>query len=112
MKKAIYTALSMFVLMICTPANAQTQPDTTRKVNTTQTQRDDQGRQSMKSSELPKAVQETFGGSDYSGWKMEETAYSVRREDDSIKHYEVTLKKTATGETKVVRIDSQGKVVK
>src|SRR5687767_4337266 len=105
MKKLIFTALSIMTVMFCAPVIAQEPTTSTETI-----QNDDHGRKPVKYSELPQAVKDALN-TNYKGWEVDETAYCVRREDNTVKHYEVSLKNISTGESKMVKFDENGRVV-
>ena len=66
----------------------------------------------IKTAELPKPVTDLITSFKSKGWEAAETSSSVKQGSTEIAFYEVTFKKTSSGETKSIYIDAQGKIVK
>ena len=63
----------------------------------------------IKTAELPKPVTDLITSFKAQGWEASENSSSVKQ--GTADFYEVTFKKTASGETKSIYIDAQGKIV-
>jgi hypothetical protein len=99
MKKHIL--LSVLMVGACTlMTQAQTQPGAD---NAVKTENAIQEKMEIKADALPEAVKKTLASDEYKGWEVSK-AYDAKGT------YEVELKKGA--ETKTVKFDKDGKVVK
>jgi len=115
MKKVMLFALSV---MMMTGASAFAQDvvkpakdSTATTVTTTTTTKVDLVKTDIKTAELPKPVTDLITTFKAQGWEAAETSSSVKQGTIEIAFYEVTFKKTSSGETKSIYIDAQGKIV-
>ena len=112
MKKVMLFALSVMMMAsasIFAQDVVKSAKDSTATTVTTTTTKAEPVKTAIKTAELPKPVTDlitTFKGQ---GWEAAETASSVKQ--GTAEFYEVTFKKTASGETKSIYIDAQGKIV-
>ena len=113
MKKVMFFAFSV---MMMTGASAFAQDvvksakDSTATTVTTTTTKVEPVKTDIKTAELPKLVTDLITTFKAQGWEAAETSSSVKQ--GTADFYEVTFKKTASGETKSIYIDAQGKIVK
>ena len=114
MKKVMFIALSV---MMMTGASAfaqdvvKTAKDSTATTVTTTTTKVEPVKTDIKTAELPKPVTDLITSFKAQGWEAAETSSSVKQGSTEIAFYEVTFKKTSSGETKSIYIDAQGKIV-
>jgi len=112
MKKVMFFAFSV---MMMTGASAFAQDvvksakDSTATTVTTTTTKVEPVKTDIKTAELPKPVTDLITTFKAQGWEAAETSSSVKQ--GTADFYEVTFKKTASGETKSIYIDAQGKIV-
>ena len=113
MKKVMFFALSV---MIMTGASVFAQDvvktakdSTATTVTTTTTTKAEPVKTAIKTAELPKPVTDLITSFKSQGWEASENSSSVKQ--GTADFYEVTFKKTASGETKSIYIDAQGKIV-
>lgn len=107
MKKGIFLALSIIVMTFATgTANSWKSLDAVAIVSP-----DGDEKTEVKATDLPQAVRDVLASSDYRGWRAEENAYLVKKKDGT-EFYKVTLKNSATSETKTIKFDKDGKEVK
>jgi len=112
MKKVMFFAFSV---MMMTGASAFAQDvvksakDSTATTVTTTTTKVEPVKTDIKTAELPKLVTDLITTFKAQGWEAAETSSSVKQ--GTADFYEVTFKKTASGETKSIYIDAQGKIV-
>ena len=115
MKKVMLFALS---IMMMTGASVFAQDvvksakDSTSTTVTTTTTKVEPVKTDIKTAELPKPVTDLITSFKSQGWEAAETSSSVKQGSTEIAFYEVTFKKTSSGETKSIYIDAQGKIVK
>jgi len=115
MKKVMLFALS---IMMMTGASvfaqdvAKSTKDSTSTTVSTTTTKVEPVKTDIKTAELPKPVTDLITTFKAQGWEAAETSSSVKQGTAEIAFYEVTFKKTASGETKSIYIDAQGKIVK
>ena len=112
MKKVMLFALS--VMMIASASVfaqdvVKTAKDSTATTVTTTTTKVEPVKTAIKTAELPKPVTDLITTFKAQGWEAAESASSVKQ--GTAEFYEVTFKKTASGETKSIYIDAQGKIV-
>jgi hypothetical protein len=91
-------ALAQDSASVATPAPAQP---------STEMQSPDQDKQAIATSELPASIQASLQGTDYSGWTV---SNAHKKEKDGKTMYSVEL--TKGSETKMVKFDADGNVVK
>lgn len=107
MKKVIFLALSIIVMTFATgSANSWNRVDIVAVVSP-----DGEEKTEIKATDLPQAVRDILASSDYKGWKSEENAYLVKKEDGT-EFYKITLKNPLTEETKTIKMDKDGKEIK
>ncbi len=103
MKKVIVAAFSLGMVFFSAAVNANTtNNNTVISVNYS-----DDERQAVKAEELPEAVKKTLAGEEFKGYTIS-TASLVKTADAS--YYEVSLAKDK--ETKLVKVDKDGKLLK
>ena len=83
--------------------------DSTATTVTTTTTKVEPVKTDIKTAELPKPVTDLIATFKTQGWEAAETSSSVKQ--GTAEFYEVTFKKTASGESKSIYIDAQGKIV-
>ena len=113
MKKVMLFALSVMMMAsasIFAQDVAKTAKDSTATTVTTTTTKAEPVKTAIKTAELPKPVTDLITTFKAQGWEAAESASSVKQ--GTADFYEVTFKKTASGETKSIYIDAQGKIVK
>ena len=115
MKKVMLFALSV-MMMASASVFAQdvvksAKDSTATTVTTTTTTKVEPVKTDIKTAELPKPVTDLIATFKTQGWEAAETSSSVKQGTADIAFYEVTFKKTASGETKSIYIDAQGKIV-
>jgi hypothetical protein len=66
----------------------------------------------IKTAVLPQPVKDLITTFKAQGWEAAENASSVKLGTSEIAYYEVTFKKTSSGESKSINIDALGKIVK
>jgi hypothetical protein len=103
MKKLILSAFSLSVMLFPAAISAS---NTVANTVISITAGDDE-RQTVKAEELPAGVKKTLDGEDYKGYTISTAAW-VKSADAS--YYEVSLAKDK--ETKIVKIDKEGKLLK
>ena len=113
MKKVMYFALSV-MMMASVSVFAQdvvksAKDSTATTVTTTTTTKAEPVKTAIKTAELPKPVTDLITSFKAQGWEASENSSSVKQ--GTADFYEVTFKKTASGETKSIYIDAQGKIV-
>ena len=114
MKKVMLLALS---IMMMTGASVYAQnvakiaKDSTSTTVVTSTSKVEPVKTDIKTAELPQPVKDLITTFKAQGWEAAENAFSVKQGTE-IAYYEVTFKKTASGESKSINIDAQGKIVK
>ena len=112
MKKVMFFAFSV-MMMTSASAFAQdvvkTAKDSTATTVTTTTTKAEPVKTAIKTAELPKPVTDLITSFKAQGWEAAENSSSVKQ--GTADFYEVTFKKTASGETKSIYIDAQGKIV-
>jgi uncharacterized protein YxeA len=114
MKKVMLLALS---IMMMTGASVYAQnvakiaKDSTSTTVVTSTTKVEPVKTDIKTAELPQPVKDLITTFKAQGWEAAENAFSVKQGTE-IAYYEVTFKKTASGESKSINIDAQGKIVK
>jgi len=113
MKKVMLFALSVMMMasasIFAQDVVKSAKDSTATTVTTTTTTKAEPVKTAIKTAELPKPVTDlitTFKGQ---GWEAAETSSSVKQ--GTADFYEITFKKTASGETKSIYIDAQGKIV-
>ena len=112
MKKVMLFALSVMMMAsasIFAQDVAKTAKDSTATTVTTTTTKAEPVKTAIKTAELPKPVTDLITTFKAQGWEAAESASSVKQ--GTADFYEVTFKKTASGETKSIYIDAQGKIV-
>jgi len=112
MKKVMLFALSVMMMAsasIFAQDVAKTAKDSTATTVTTTTTKAEPVKTAIKTAELPKPVTDLITTFKAQGWEAAESASSVKQ--GTAEFYEVTFKKTASGETKSIYIDAQGKIV-
>ena len=112
MKKVMLFALSVMMMAsasIFAQDVAKTAKDSTATTVTTTTTKAEPVKTAIKTAELPKPVTDLITTFKAQGWEAAESASSVIQ--GTAEFYEVTFKKTASGETKSIYIDAQGKIV-
>ena len=112
MKKVMYFALSVMMMAsasIFAQDVAKTAKDSTATTVTTTTTKAEPVKTAIKTAELPKPVTDLITSFKAQGWEAAENSSSVKQ--GTADFYEVTFKKTASGETKSIYIDAQGKIV-
>jgi hypothetical protein len=115
MKKGLLLALSV---MMMTGASVFAQDvvksakDSTSTTVVTSTNKVEPVKTDIKTAELPQPVKDLITSFKVQGWEAAETSSSVKQGTDEIAFYEVTFKKTSSGESKSIYIDAQGKIVK
>ena len=82
---------------------------TATTLKTTTTTKAEPVKTAIKTAELPKPVTDLITSFKAQGWEASENSSSVKQ--GTADFYEVTFKKTASGETKSIYIDAQGKIV-
>jgi len=113
MKKGLLIALSV-IMMTGASVFAQdvvkTAKDSTSTTVTTSTTKVEPVKTDIKTAELPKPVTDLITSFKAQGWEAAEKSSSVKQGTENF--YEVTFKKTSSGETKSIYIDAEGKIVK
>ena len=113
MKKVMLFAFSIMMMAsasIFAQDVVKTAKDSTATtVTTTTTAKAEPVKTAIKTAELPKPVTDLITTFKAQGWEAAESASSVKQ--GTAEFYEVTFKKTASGETKSIYIDAQGKIV-
>jgi len=112
MKKVMLFALSVMMMAsasIFAQDVVKTAKDSTATTVTTTTTKAEPVKTAIKTAELPKPVTDLITTFKAQGWEAAESASSVKQ--GTAEFYEVTFKKTASGETKSIYIDAQGKIV-
>jgi len=112
MKKVMLFALSVMMMAsasIFAQDVVKTAKDSTATTVTTTTTKAEPVKTAIKTAELPKPVTDLITTFKAQGWEAAESASSVKQ--GTADFYEVTFKKTASGETKSIYIDAQGKIV-
>ena len=113
MKKVMLFALSVMMMAsasIFAQDVVKTAKDSTATtVTTTTTTKAEPVKTAIKTAELPKPVTDLITSFKTQGWEASENSSSVKQ--GTADFYEVTFKKTASGETKSIYIDAQGKIV-
>ena len=114
MKKVFVLALGV---MMMTGASVFAQnvvksaKDSTATTVVTSTTKVEPVKTDIKTAELPTPVKDLITTFKAQGWEAAETSSSVKQGTE-IAFYEVTFKKTSSGESKSINIDAQGKIVK
>jgi hypothetical protein len=103
MKKLIVAAFSLGTVFFSATVTAGTPSNTAISINVNEDER-----QPVKAEELPEAVKKTLAGDDYKGFAITEA--TLVKSADATSHYEVSLAKDK--ETKLVKIDKDGKILK
>ena len=115
MKKVFLLALSV---MMMTGASVFAQnvvksvKDSTSTTVVSSTSKVEPVKTEIKTAELPQPVKDLITTFKAQGWEAAENASSVKQGTAEIAFYEVTFKKTSSGESKSINIDAQGKIVK
>jgi len=112
MKKVMLFALSVMMMAsasIFAQDVVKSAKDSTATTVTTTTTKAEPVKTAIKTAELPKPVTDLITTFKAQGWEAAETSSSVKQ--GTADFYEVTFKKTASGETKSIYIDAQGKIV-
>ena len=112
MKKVMLFALSVMMMAsasIFAQDVVKTAKDSTATTVTTTTTKVEPVKTDIKTAELPKPVTDLITTFKAQGWEAAENSSSVKQ--GTAEFYEVTFKKTASGETKSIYIDAQGKIV-
>jgi len=103
MKKLIVAAFSLGTLFFSATVTAGNTSNTVISVNVNEDER-----QAVKAEELPEAIKKTLTGEEYKGYTISEA--TLVKTADATSHYEVSLAKDK--ETKLVKIDKDGKILK
>ena len=114
MKKVMLFALSVMMMAsasIFAQDVVKSAKDSTATTVTTTTTKVEPVKTDIKTAELPKPVTDLIATFKAQGWEAAETSSSVKQGTAEIAFYEVTFKKTASGEIKSIYIDAQGKIV-
>jgi hypothetical protein len=107
MKKVIFLALSIMVMTFAFgSANSWENIDMITVVSP-----DGGEKTEINAADLPQAIRDVLASSDYRGWRAEEKAHLVKKEDGK-EFYKITLKNAASGETKTIKMDKDGKEIK
>jgi hypothetical protein len=112
MKKVMLFALSVMMMAgasIFAQDVVKSAKDSTATTVTTTTTKAEPVKTAIKTAELPKPVTDLITSFKAQGWEASENSSSVKQ--GTADFYEVTFKKTASGETKSIYIDAQGKIV-
>ena len=113
MKKVMLFALSVMMManvsVFAQNVVKSAKDSTATTVTTTTTTKAEPVKTAIKTAELPKPVTDLITTFKAQGWEASENSSSVKQ--GTADFYEVTFKKTASGETKSIYIDAQGKIV-
>jgi len=112
MKKVMLFALSVMMMAgasVFAQDVVKSAKDSTATTVTTTTTKAEPVKTAIKTAELPKPVTDLITSFKAQGWEASENSSSVKQ--GTADFYEVTFKKTASGETKSIYIDAQGKIV-
>ena len=113
MKKVMLFALSVMMMagasVFAQDVVKSAKDSTATTVTTTTTTKAEPVKTAIKTAELPKPVTDLITSFKAQGWEASENSSSVKQ--GTADFYEVTFKKTASGETKSIYIDDQGKIV-
>lgn len=115
MKKGLLLALSVMMMTVASVFAqdvVKSAKDSTSTTVVTSTNKVEPVKTDIKTAELPQPVKDLITSFKAQGWEAAETSSSVKQGTDEIAFYEVTFKKTSSGESKSIYIDAQGKIVK
>jgi len=115
MKKVFLLALSVMMMTgasVFAQTVAKSAKDSTSTTVVTSTTKVEPVKTAIKTAELPQPVKDLIITFKAQGWEAADNAFSVKQGTSDIAFYEVTFKKTASGESKSINIDAQGKIVK
>lgn len=101
------TGASVFAQTVAKSAKDSTSTTTTVVASTSKVE---PVKTDIKTAELPQPVKDLITTFKAQGWEAAENASSVKQGTE-IAFYEVTFKKTGSGESKSINIDAQGKIV-
>jgi hypothetical protein len=107
MKRVIFLALSIMVMSFAFGST-----NIVENIEVVAVVSPDGGEQTeINATDLPKAVRDALASSDYRGWRAEEKAHLVKKADGS-EFYKITLVNAASGESKTIKMDKEGKEIK
>ena len=115
MKKGLLLALSVMMMTgasVFAQSVVKSAKDSTSTTVVTSTSKVEPVKTDIKTAELPKPVKDLITTFKAQGWEAADNSSSVKQGTSEIAFYEVTFKKTSSGESKSINIDALGKIVK